>query len=49
MLNYCTTQDLEIKITLKTKGQELYFNFKVLGGPIISIVHCIDSAEHVDY
>ena len=30
----CTTHDLEIKIKLETKSQELYFKFKVLGGAV---------------
>ena len=41
MLDYCTAQDLEIKIKLEPEGLELHFIFKVVGGAIISIVHCI--------
>ena len=42
MLDYCTSQDLEIIMKLEIFGLELYFNFKVVGGAIISIVHCIN-------
>ena len=52
MLDCCTAKTLKIKQSLRPSlklkqssrpnGQELYFNFKVVVGATISIVHCID-------